>query len=223
MLYFFILLSFFYYYNRILIFIDSCDNMINSTIFITGTPCTGKTTISQLLFDKFNIKKDWDVKLLKTNDLALENNLILGTHPEKEYKIVDIDNLDKIFTVQKEDFFKKHSNLNKLLLFEGHLSHFCTGADKVIILRVYPDKLKLRLNGRNYNNSKIFENLQAEALAVCSVEAYEIYKDNSFEIDVTDKSPYEILNIICEIILDKLEPNIGSVDFTSWLINNDIN
>ncbi len=200
--------------------------MINKTIFISGTPCTGKTTISQLLFDKLNKKENWNVKLLKTNELAFENNLILGTDPEKAYKIVDIEKLGTAFNKKKDEFFKDNENKdcdkNKLLIFEGHLSHFCSGADKVIILRVHPDTLKLRLGKRDYKERKINENLEAEALAVCSVEAYEKYMDNACELDVTDKSTDEVLDIICKIINDDLAFPIGDVDFIGWLLDNNV-
>ncbi|WP_295722567.1 adenylate kinase family protein [uncultured Methanobrevibacter sp.] len=192
--------------------------MINKTIFISGTPCTGKTTISQILFDKLNLKENWYVKLIKTNELAFGNDLILGRDPEKDYKIVDIENLDKAFNNQKNEFFKQNKNKNKLLIFEGHLSHFCSGADKVIILRAHPDKLKIRLSDRNYTSSKINENLLSEALAVCSVEAYEKYGDNTCEIDVTDKSPEDVLDIICKIICHDLSYPVGEVDFIEWVL-----
>ncbi|WP_461462048.1 adenylate kinase family protein [Methanobrevibacter sp.] len=195
--------------------------MINKTIFISGTPCTGKTTISQLLFDKFNLKEKWYVKLIKTNELAFENDLILGTDSQKNYKIVDIESLDIAFNSQKDEFFDVNNNKNKLLIFEGHLSHFCSGADKVIILRVHPDKLKSRLRDRNYISSKINENLSAEALAVCSVEAYEKYGDKACELDVTDKSPEDVLNLICKIICDDVSYPIGEVDFIEWILKND--
>ena len=40
----------------------------NKIIFITGTPCVGKTTIASNLVD--NLSNDFNTKLIKINDLG---------------------------------------------------------------------------------------------------------------------------------------------------------
>ena len=45
---------------------------MSNVIFISGTPCTGKTTVSELLSEKLG----WN--LVKINDLAISNDLVLG-------------------------------------------------------------------------------------------------------------------------------------------------
>ena len=44
---------------------------MSNIIFISGTPCTGKTTISENLSEKLN----WE--LVKINDLAISNEMDL--------------------------------------------------------------------------------------------------------------------------------------------------
>ena len=96
---------------------------MKNAIFITGTPCTGKTTVSEILSGKLNCK------LIKINDLAIENNFVLGIDEDKGYKVIDIDALnDKVSEII--------SSSEELTIFEGHLSHLCSGADKVIVLRL---------------------------------------------------------------------------------------
>ena len=129
-----------------------------TSIFITGTPCTGKTTIASKLKGR----------LIKVNDVAISQGFVDGIDEDKGYKIINIEKLDEYMS-------NMIKNNEELLIFEGHLSHLCHGADKVIILRVKPELLKKRLEKRGYNENKITENLQAEALGVCSVEAYENY------------------------------------------------
>ena len=63
----------------------------NKIIFITGTPCVGKTTIASNLVD--NLSNDFNTKLIKINDLAIENDFVLGIDDEKGYKIIDIEQL----------------------------------------------------------------------------------------------------------------------------------
>ena len=178
---------------------------MNKAIFITGTPCTGKTTVSEVLSDKLNCR------LIKINDLAIENDFVLGIDEEKGYKVIDIDALnDKVSEIICDS--------DELTIFEGHLAHLCSGADKVIVLRVHPDILRVRLEARNYSESKIRENLEAEALGVCTAEAFDEYGDRISEIDATDLSIDEIVNLICDVILDKRQFPVGEVDFMDWLI-----
>ncbi|MBR5954015.1 MAG: adenylate kinase family protein, partial [Methanobrevibacter sp.] len=131
---------------------------MKKTIFITGTPCTGKTTVSEALSNRLGCK------LIKINDLAIENDFVLGIDEDKGYKVIDIDALnDKVLEIISQN--------DELLIFEWHLAHLCSGADKIIVLRVHPDILRVRLEERDYSESKIRENLEAEAMGVCTAEA----------------------------------------------------
>ena len=116
-----------------------------TAIFITGTPCVGKTTLASKL----------NGRLIKINDLAINHNCILGIDENKGYKVIDVPKLSSYVD-------ELINNCDELLIFEGHLSHLCDGADKVIVLRVRPEILEKRLRERNYSESKIRENLEAE-------------------------------------------------------------
>ncbi|MEE0901743.1 MAG: AAA family ATPase, partial [Methanobrevibacter sp.] len=90
---------------------------MSEAIFITGTPCTGKTTVSEMLSSKLGCR------LIKINDLAIENDFVLGIDDEKGYKVIDIPALnEKVAEIIGES--------DELLIFEGHLAHLCDGADK---------------------------------------------------------------------------------------------
>ena len=155
---------------------------MSNIIFISGTPCTGKTTISENLSEKLN----WE--LVKINDLAISNNLVLGIDEDKGYKIIDIDALNEL--------------------------------DKLIVLRCRPEILKERLALRNYSSSKINENLEAEALGVCSAESLDIYEDNVYELDVSDLDVDGAVLIIMDVINGQKELSFGEIDFMDWLITN---
>ena len=183
----------------------------DTVIFISGTPCTGKTTVANDL-NEYLSDNGFDSKLIKINDFAFENDLVIGEDPDKFYKVIDIDGLNDCLNEEITQIS------NSILIVEGHLSHLCEGADKMIVLRLNPSILKDRLEERNYSESKIQENLEAEALAVCSVEAYEIYGDKTNEIDASDKSVEEIRDLIIAIAADKMECPVGSIDFMEWLL-----
>ena len=180
---------------------------MKKAIFITGTPCTGKTTVSEVLSRKLNCK------LIKINDLAIENDFVLGIDEDKGYKVIDIGALN-------EKVSEIIAGSDELTIFEGHLAHLCSGADKVIVLRVHPEILRTRLEERNYSESKIRENLEAEALGVCTAEAFDEYGDKIAEIDVSNLSIEEVVDLIGEVILDKIDFPVGEVDFMGWLISN---
>ncbi len=201
----------------------------NQVIYISGTPCTGKTTVSTKLNDYFK-ENDFNTCFIKINDLAIEKDLVLGEDPDKLYKVIDIDKLNLILNEEIDDFLNKSSNCSdfssdsssdssNIVIVEGHLSHLCEGADKMIILRLNPKELESRLKGRDYSDSKIKENIEAEALAVCSAEAYEIYGENASEIDTTNKSIEEVIDMIINIISGQLESPVGSIDFMDWFLN----
>ena len=177
---------------------------MSNIIFISGTPCTGKTTIGEKLSHKLN----WD--LVKINDLAISNNLVLGIDKDKGYKIIDIGAL--------EDLLLEIISKSDDLIVEGHLCHLCSGADKVIILRCRPEILKERLALRNYSEAKINENLEAEALGVCSAESLEIYENNVYELDVSDLDIDEVVSILLDVINGDKELSFGEVDFMDWIL-----
>lgn len=174
-----------------------------TAIFITGTPCVGKTTLASKL----------NGQLIKINDLAIEQGFVLGIDEDKGYKVIDIEKLS-------EHVEHLIDNSDETLIFEGHLSHLCNGASKVIVLRVRPEILEKRLKARNYSVSKILENLEAEAMGVCSAEAYEKYSDNVYELDISDLNVDEAVDLIQNVISEGGDYPVGSVDFMDWLISH---
>lgn len=184
----------------------------DTVIFISGTPCTGKTTVASFL-NYYLSENGFNSRLIKINDFAFENDLVLGEDSDKFYKVIDIDKLNECLNEEI------NQSINSILIVEGHLSHLCEGADKMIVLRLNPLILKDRLEERNYSESKIQENLEAEALAVCSAEAYDIYGDKLNEIDVSDKSVEEVRDLIISIASDNLDCPVGSIDFMEWVLN----
>lgn len=86
---------------------------------------------------------------------------------------------------------------DEIVILEGHFSHHF--ADWSIVLRLSPAILRQRLAGRGYKESKIKENLEAEALDVILVEAVE-QCSRVDEIDTTGKSAAEVAELVTEII-----------------------
>ena len=150
-------------------------------IMVSGTPGTGKTEVSAILAEKLKYK------LIKINDYAYDNDLIVGNDPKRGSLLIDTTALESL--IQK---------INENCVIEGHLAHFLT-ADVVFVLRTNPDILENRLEKRNWLSDKINENVEAEILDVCLQEATEKNKQ-VYEIDTTDKTPTETMEIIQKIL-----------------------
>lgn len=175
-------------------------------IGLTGTPGTGKTSVSRLL----EKKRHW--KVIHLNDLIKEEHLYTEIDEKRDAAVADMELIRERLAeiINGKD--------NKVIILESHLAHYI--ADIIIILRACPPELKMRLKTRGYPEEKIRENIEAEALDVILVEAFEWCK-KVFEVDTTGKSIEEtgqdIEKIVDHILsgneeeLSEYEP--GSIDW----------
>lgn len=210
-------------------------NGFKMILLLTGTPGTGKTTISKLLAEKFGCQ------LVDINHLVEEKHLYTGLDPEKNYKIVDMDALEgelfKIVDVENVGDQKTDSSIDisinssidsgkdscinfsktSCIIIEGHLSHYFPQADLVVVFRTEPHTLEERLKKREWKAAKIRENLEAEALDICTWETYQIHGTKVHEVETTNITPEEAINIISEIINGKKSFPVGNIDFSGYL------
>lgn len=175
-------------------------------ILITGTPGVGKTTVSGLLAERL------DACLIDINQLVEEKHLYTGIDEVRKYKIVDMDALFKGLN----EIIKKIGP-DKHIIIEGHLSHLFENSDIVIVLRANPDVLERRMETKGWGKSKIRENIEAEAIDLCSYEAHEIHGDKVNEIDTSSIAPEEVVDLIIDVINGDKKFPAGSVDFLEYL------
>jgi len=154
-------------------------------IGLTGTPGTGKTSVSRFLEEK----RHW--KVVHLNELIKEKHLYTEIDEKRDAVIADMELVRK----QLEETI--NGKENEVTILESHLSHYI--ADVVIVLRTYPPELEKRLETRSYSEEKRRENFEAEALDVILVEAFEWCK-KVFEVNTTGKSIEEVEQDIERII-----------------------
>ncbi|KZX16226.1 adenylate kinase family protein [Methanobrevibacter filiformis] len=183
-------------------------------IFITGTPGVGKSTIAIKLNEI--LSKKYNSVLFKLNEIAISNDLILGEDLEKGYKILNLPKIDE--KLKELIKFNTSHNLMKIAIVEGHTSHFLSNPDKIIVLRLNPETLKERLEKRDYFLSKINDNLEVEALAICSSESYDLHGEKVNELDTTNLSIEDVVNKCLEIIIDDIHYPVGNIDFMEWFL-----
>jgi adenylate kinase len=179
-----------------------------SVILITGTPGTGKTTVSKLLSQKLSIP------LVAVNDLVEEKHLYHGYDPEKGYKEVDMEDLCHELETIIINFQKDG------LIIEGHLAHFLENSDLidcVVVLRARPDILRKRLSKRNWPESKVNENVEAEALDICTFEAVENHANKVNEVDTTDLEVEDVVDLIIKIVNGEKHIPPGDVNFLEYM------
>ncbi len=187
-------------------------------IIISGTPGTGKTTISNHLCKFIN------ASIVSLNKLIIEENYILEYDIERETSVIDeiklLENLDSIINKYK-------SSSIEYLIIEGHFSEIIPEdyINYVIILRCHPDELFNRLYTRGYKKEKIIENVQSEILGTCV--SYFIEKKLQlplYEIDTTDSDIDDISKIILNIINENENMSyfyVGKIDWLEKLSNQD--
>lgn len=174
-------------------------------ILLTGVPGVGKTTIAALLSERL---KGVHVNL---SELALAEGLVTGYDSIRKTSIVDLERM----TTRLMEIIQEGRDT---LVIEGHFSQDVVSPERVsnvFVLRRAPWRLKDELESRGYNPEKVKENVEAELLDVCLVEAIEAYgKEKVCELDTTDVEANEIIETITAVLRGERSCEIG-IDWLS--------
>lgn len=161
-------------------------------IAVTGTPGTGKTTLSQLYEEE-------GLEVIHLTEYVKEKGL--GEEGEKEFEV----NVEEMRASLGEKDFD---------VVEGHLAHHVP-VDVCVVLRTRPDVLRERLDERDYPEQKVEENIQSEILDVVLSEAVE-NQETVVEVDSTEKDADEVFEEIKRKV-EKGENDYGNFDWTEYL------
>ncbi|MFX1486743.1 MAG: adenylate kinase family protein [Promethearchaeota archaeon] len=180
--------------------------MSRKAVVISGSPGTGKSTLANSLAGHFR------VEFIDISKLAEETGLIIGMDKQRETKIADTDRLVH-YLVHR--IFSAESGI----ILEGHYADIVPSeyVSTVIVLRTSPEVLNLKLGKRGWKASKIAENVQAEILSVCLVNALRAYNEEIiYEVDTTNLTPQETFNEVLKILSGEkaCEYRVGSIN---WL------
>ena len=148
-------------------------------IAVTGTPGTGKTTLSKKLSNKL------DFYYLDVNKLISRHKLSEGYDKNRKTKIVDIKKLNKVLA-SEITFIKKSSKKYRGIIIDSHLSHYLPKkyVDFCIVTKCDIKELSKRLKKKKFDKNKIKENIQSEIFDICYNEALE-RKHKIIVIDTT--------------------------------------
>jgi len=158
-------------------------------LIVTGTPGTGKTTLSKKLAEKLGFD------YLDANKVIKKYNISEGYDKRRKTKIIDTKKLNVALIKEINDYNKK----TKLgIIIDSHLSHYLPRrhVDLCIVAKCDLKELENRLRTKKYSKEKIRENLDAEIFDVCLNEA----KENRHKVVVIDTTKDLNINSIAKKI-----------------------
>ena len=148
-------------------------------IAISGTPGSGKTSLSKL-FESNNIP------VYSVKQLAEQYGCIGAEDQLDGAQEIDIHKLS-------DDWENEESGL---VIIEGHLSHFLD-LDAIVLLRCNPNEVEKRLEARGYSNQKVKSNYEWELIAGNWSELLEFEIELPIiELDSTSQSPEELFQLV---------------------------
>ena len=145
---------------------------MKQVILITGTPCVGKTTLAKQLASRLN------AHYINLTDYAKQNNLTLGEDTERNTTIVDEEKM-------RQSLVDAINKSQTSVVVDGHFAASVVPSilsTHVFVLRRSPIELKKFMQKEGFSESKMYENLSAEILDVCLVEAMEDTRRKSLRI-----------------------------------------
>jgi adenylate kinase len=177
-------------------------------ILITGTPCIGKTALAKQLAAKL------DAYYLNLTDYAKTNDLVQRKDKKRKTLIVNEQAMMQklaleIKNAKKADF-----------IVDGHYASAVVPPDLVsfvFVLRRNPVELKKFMQKCSFSDAKMNENLMAEILDVCLVEALEKQQGKVCELDVSGKTVEESLSEVLAVLLGEKKCYSGTVDWLGML------
>ncbi len=171
-------------------------------VAITGTPGTGKTSLSEALRSK-------GYRTIDVGEFARDRKLYSSIDERRGSLEVDPQELDEALQGELPD---------GTVFLVGHLSHLLT-VDTIIVLRCRPSILSQRLSGRKWKEEKIKENVEAEALDVILIEALD-GEAEVFEIDTTTLGIEEAAKAVEDILAgEKKKYAVGHVDWSGEVLD----
>jgi adenylate kinase len=180
--------------------------MVKRVILVTGTPCVGKTSVARLLAERLN------ALYVNLTELAIKENLVLGKDEKRGSVIVDERGVKRAVGKLIEDCGEQS------VVVDGHYAASVVPerlVTHVFVLRRDPVELRGFMEKAGFWGNKLWENLAAEILDVCLVDALKAYGgERVCEIDVSRRSVENVVAEILEVLSGSKKCYVGIVD---WL------
>lgn len=173
-------------------------------IVVSGTPGTGKTLLAKKLAEKLG------ACYVNLSSIVIEKKLYTEYDARRNTYVVDEEKV--------REYLRRLTRDCELIVVDSHYGEIAPRelVDKVIVLRLDPIELEKRLKKREWRWEKIKENIQAEILGVCTVNAVEEQgEEKVFEINATGKALDEILKEALDIVEGRVKEKKPFIDWFS--------
>jgi len=173
--------------------------MIKAIIF-SGTPGTGKTSVSQ------RVSKILNARYFDVNDLIKRHEeWVEGYDNVLKTKIIDAEKVVKYIE-------REIKNSKVQLVIDSHISHLINPkyVEICFVLRCHPDELKIRLEKKGWDERKIKENIEAEVHDICLFEALQ-NGHKVHEIDTTGRKVEQTVGEVFDVLTGRKKPEYGKV------------
>lgn len=167
---------------------------------ITGTPGTGKTSVSSELRSR-------GFEVIDMNVHIRSHGLLGALDAARDTHEVDLESLNDSL----EGF--RHDE-GRIVIMDSHLSHLMD-CRAIVVLRCHPDVLAERLRARGYSEDKVRENVQSEILDVILCEAVES-DIPVFEVDCSASDVSASADAVAQIVKGDCDVQpLGGTDWSS--------
>jgi adenylate kinase len=163
------------------------DMQDNLCVAISGTPGSGKTSLSKLFQDN-------NISVYSVKELADQYQCIGEVDQTDGAQEIDIHRLADQWENEETG----------LVIIDGHLAHFLD-VDAVVLLRCNPNDLEIRLSKRGYSEQKVLANSEWELIAGNWSELLEFEIELPIlELDSTGQSPEDLFKKVNQWIAEGL-------------------
>ncbi len=180
----------------------------NRIIVVTGTPGVGKSSLARALAERLG----WIA--LDLSDLSIKEGLLKGYDAARGTWVVDEGRLRKAVM---RSLRASKSNI----IAEGHYAQAVVPSNAVklaFVLRCDPRVLEERLRDKGYGEDKVLENVEAEILDSCLLEALNAFGGSRVhEIDMTGLSLKDAMGEALEVIRGRKRPSLLGIDWIGVL------
>jgi adenylate kinase len=178
-----------------------------NVVVITGTPGVGKSTVARRIADRTGFR------LIQLNLLAEEVGGIGGADHERETQIIKPGVIRRAL----RKILKKSEGT---VIIEGHYGELVPSefVRVAVVLRTDPLKLGERLRSRGYPEAKVKENVEAELLDCCLIDALEAFGEaRVVEVDTTELETEGAVREVEGIVRGKGGKPPGSINWIAKL------
>ena len=166
-------------------------------IIITGTPGTGKTTISKAL------AKEIHADYLSLTRFVTAKGLYSAIDRERKTRIVDIERTRKSL--------RKLIPKGRMIFVDTHVADSIPRerTRKVIVLRCHPKVLDSRLRKKGWSGKKVRENVLAEILDACYMIAVSYYGAKKvYQLDTSSRRPEKCVALAKKNLLQQASASV---------------